>query len=162
MEQLKGEALNLRIFPDPILRQSCEPVERFDTELRDLIDEMHLLMRVREGIGLAAPQVGITKRLLVCGIENRSISLINPSIAVVGGQAEMIEGCLSLPEVQVNITRSECLLVTGYDLKGQKKQFEFTGLWARVVQHELGSLGWRFDMRLRQECEDGKGFVIMA
>jgi len=118
MEKLKGEALNLRIFPDPILWQSCEPVERFDTELRDLIDEMHLLMRVREGIGLAVPQVGITKRLLVCGIENRSISLINPSITAVGGQAEMIEGCLSLPEVQVNITRSECLLVTGYDLKG--------------------------------------------
>ncbi len=140
MEKLKGEALNLRIFPDPILWQSCEPVERFDTELRDLIDEMHLLMRVREGIGLAAPQVGITKRLLVCGIENRSISLINPSITAVGGQAEMIEGCLSLPEVQLNITRSECLLVTGYDLKGGKKKFEFTGLWARVVQHELDHL----------------------
>jgi len=135
-----GEPLHLRIFPDEVLRQPCEPVERFDAELRDLIDEMLILMRIREGIGLAAPQVGIRKRLFVCEIENRSISLINPSIAAVGGQAEMIEGCLSLPEVQVKITRSDRVLVSGYDLDGQKKQFEFTGLCARVIQHELDHL----------------------
>ena len=75
-----GEPLHLRIFPDEVLRQPYEPVERFDAELRDLIDEMLVLMRVREGIGLAAPQAGITKRLFVCEIENLSISLINPSI----------------------------------------------------------------------------------
>jgi peptide deformylase len=140
MMKLRGESLNLRIFPDEVLRQACDPVERFDTELRDLIDEMLILMRVRGGIGLAAPQVGITKRLFVCEIENRSISLINPSITAVGGKAEMIEGCLSLPEVQVNITRSDRLLVIGYDLNGQKQQFFFSGLWARVIQHELDHL----------------------
>jgi len=137
---LRGEPLNLRIFPDEALRQPREPVERFDDELRNLIDEMFILMRVREGIGLAAPQVGITKRLFVCGIENRSISLINPSIMAVGGQAEMIEGCLSLPDVQVNVTRNDSLLVVGYDLEGGKRQLEFTGLWARVIQHELDHL----------------------
>jgi len=147
MMNLRGESLNLRIFPDEVLRQPCEPVERFDVELRDLIDEMLILMRVRDGIGLAAPQVGITKRFFVCGIENRSISLINPSITALGGKTDMIEGCLSLPEVQVNITRNECLLVTGYDLNGKRKQFEFTGLWARAVHHELDHLlglksGW--------------------
>ena len=137
---MRGEPLNLRIFPDEALRQPREPVERFDDELRNLIDEMFILMRVREGIGLAAPQVGITKRLFVCGIENRSISLINPSIMAVGGQAEMIEGCLSLPDVQVNVTRNDSLLVVGYDLEGGKRQLEFTGLWARVIQHELDHL----------------------
>ena len=93
MMNLRGESLNLRIFPDEVLRQPCEPVERFDVELRDLIDEMLILMRVRDGIGLAAPQVGITKRFFVCGIENRSISLINPSITALGGKTDMIEGC---------------------------------------------------------------------
>lgn len=140
MPKLRGEFLNLRVFPDEALRQPCEPVERFDAELRDLIDEMFILMRVREGIGLAAPQVGITRRLFVCEIENRSISLINPSIMAVGGQAEMIEGCLSLPDVQVNVTRNDRLLVVGYDREGGKRQLEFTGLWARVIQHELDHL----------------------
>jgi len=140
MMKLRGESLHLRIFPDEVLRQACESVESFNTELRDLIDEMLVLMRVREGIGLAAPQVGITKRFFVCEVENLSISLINPSITAVDGQAEMIEGCLSLPEVQVNVTRSERLLVSGYDLNGQKKKFDFTGLWARVIQHELDHL----------------------
>ena len=140
MNKPREESLSLRIFPDEILRESCEPVEKFDTELRDWIDEMLALMRVREGIGLAAPQVGIAKRFFVCEIENRSISLMNPRIAAAGGQAEMIEGCLSLPDVHVNITRRDRLLVVGYDLKGQIKQFEFQGLWARVIQHELDHL----------------------
>jgi len=140
MMKSRGERLSLRIFPDKVLRQVCEPVERFDPELRDLIDEMFVLIRALDGIGLAAPQVGMTKRLFVCEIESRSISLINPNITSLDGQAEMIEGCLSLTEVQVKVTRSDRLCVNGYDLKGQKKKFEFTGLWARVVQHELDHL----------------------
>jgi len=147
MTKLRGKSLNLGISPDEVLRQPCEPVERFDAELRDWIDEMLILMRVREGIGVTDPQVGITKRFFVCGIENRSLSLINPNITAVGGKTEMIEGCLSLPEVQVNITPSDRLHVIGYELDGQKKQFEFTGLWARAVHHELDHLlglksGW--------------------
>ncbi|MBN1547005.1 MAG: peptide deformylase [Syntrophaceae bacterium] len=140
MKKLREESLNLRISPDEVLRQSCETVEKFDAELRDLINEMFILMRVRKGIGLAAPQVGITKRFFVSEIENQSISLINPRIKAVGGKTGMIEGCLSLPEVLVNITRSDRLLVIGYDFKGQIKQLEFTGLWARVIQHELDHL----------------------
>jgi peptide deformylase len=129
--------LNLRIFPDEVLRQACEPVESFNTELRDLIDEMLMLMRVREGIGLAAPQVGITKRLFVCEIENRAIRLINTSIMAVDGQAEMIEGCLSLPEVHVKVTRSDRLLVSGYDLNGKK-----SNLSLRVSGGALFSMNW--------------------
>lgn len=136
----RGRPLSLRIFPDDVLQQICEPVERFDAELRDLIDEMLVLMRASNGIGLAAPQVGITKRLFVCEIENSSISLINPSITNVSGQAEMIEGCLSLPNVQVNIARNDCIRVAGYDPEGRRKQIELTGLWARVVQHEIDHL----------------------
>jgi len=140
MMQWREKSLTLRVFPDEVLRKVCEPVERFDSELRDLIDEMFVLMGVWEGIGLAAPQVGITKRLFVCGIEKRFFSFINPEITAVGGYDEMVEGCLSLPDVHVEITRSDRLLVKGYDLNGQKKQFDFSGIWARVVQHELDHL----------------------
>ena len=133
-------SVHLKIFPDEVLRQVCEPVDNFDAELRDWIDEMLVLMRTLEGIGLAAPQIGITKRFFVCEIENRSLSLINPSITNVSGEAEIIEGCLSLPEWQVNVKRSDRLLLQGHDFKGRKKQFELTGLWARVVQHEIDHL----------------------
>lgn len=132
--------LSLKIYPDSALRQVCTPVGRFDGELGDLINEMLILMRTNNGIGLAAPQVGITKRLFVCELEGRAISLINPEIKVVSGQAEMVEGCLSLPEVQVNVTRNEQLHVHGYDSKGQRKQLKMSGLWARVVQHETDHL----------------------
>lgn len=136
----QGKSLSLRIFPDEILRQVCEPVERFDAELRELIHEMLILMRANNGIGLAAPQVGITKRLFVAEYENHTISLINPEIINFNGQDEMVEGCLSLPNVQVNIKRNERILVDGIDLTGQKIQLEMTGLWARMAQHEIDHL----------------------
>jgi peptide deformylase len=101
---------------------------------------MLCLMRRNNGIGLAAPQVGITKRLFVCEIEGYTISLINPQISDVGGQAEMIEGCLSLPGVHVNVTRNEQLHVQGYDSEGRRKELKMSGLWARVAQHEIDHL----------------------
>jgi len=134
------EPLNLRIFPDEVLRQVCEPVEKFDAEIRDLIADMLVLMRIHNGIGLAAPQVGIKKRWFVCEIDNHSLILINPGIRNSIGQDEMIEGCLSLPEMQVNVTRSDRIHVDGYDFKGQRQQYVLTGLWARVVQHEMDHL----------------------
>ena len=132
--------LSLKIYPDSALRQVCKPVGRFDGELRDLINEMLFVMRTNNGIGLAAPQVGITERLFVCELEGRAISLINPKIKEISGQAEMVEGCLSLPEVHVNVTRIEQLHVHGYDSRGRKKQLEMSGLWARVIQHEIDHL----------------------
>ena len=132
--------LSLKVFPDDVLRQVCEPVERFDAELRDLLDEMLVLMRARDGIGLAAPQVGITKRLFVCELEGSTVSLINPKIMGVGGQAQMVEGCLSLPEAQVNVMRNDYMRVAGYDPEGRKEQLALTGLWARVAQHEIDHL----------------------
>jgi len=140
MMKSRMRQLSLKLFPDEVLRQVCEPVERFDTELRDLLDEMRVLMRTHNGIGLAAPQVGITKRLFVCGIEDQTISLVNPEILDVDGKAGMIEGCLSLPDVEVNVTRNEHLHLRGYDARGRKKQFRMDGLWARVAQHEMDHL----------------------
>ena len=134
------ESLSLRIYPDSVLREVCKPVERFDSELRDLLDEMLRLMRAKEGIGLAAPQVGITRRLFVCEIEGESMSLVNPRIDSAVGSDSMVEGCLSLPDMRVCVTRRQGIRVAGYDARGRKKQLEATGLWARVIQHEIDHL----------------------
>lgn len=132
--------LELKIYPDSVLRQICEPVERFDTELREITKEMFELMRKSEGIGLAASQVGISKEFFICAIENESLCLINPSIMQVDSQVDMIEGCLSLPDMRVRVTRNDRILVAGFDIRGRKIQYGLTGLWARVVQHEMDHL----------------------
>ena len=132
--------LSLKIYPDSVLRHVCEPVERFDSELRDLVYEMLVLMRENNGIGLAAPQAGIRKRLFVCELESRSLCIVNPKIKNGKGQSEMVEGCLSLPGVHVRVARNKKLLVRGYDLKGRRTRFKLSNLWARAAQHELDHL----------------------
>lgn len=140
LRDLNAEPLSLRIYPDSVLRRVCEPVERFDSELRDLLDEMLRLMRVERGIGLAAPQVGITRRLFVCEIEGQSMALINPTIEEGAGGDDMVEGCLSLPDTQVDVTRKQEIRVAAYDARGRLKHLVATDLWARVMQHEIDHL----------------------
>jgi peptide deformylase len=132
--------LSLVLYPDTILRKVCEPVDAFDSTLRDLADEMFALMRQHQGIGLAAPQVGLRQRLIVCGLEDRLFTLTNFEVKDASEPRDFIEGCLSLPGVQVNARRPERIRVTGYDLQGQRRSFGAVGLWARVIQHELDHL----------------------
>ena len=132
--------LSLRIYPDSALRRVCNPVDTFDSTLRDLVDEMLILMRANDGVGLAGPQVGVLQRLFIGELEGRSISLINPLIKDSFGDSDFTEGCLSLPCVQVNITRNQQIRVIGYDSNGRKKHFAARGLWARIIQHEIDHL----------------------
>lgn len=132
--------LSLVLYPDAVLRTVCEPVSAFDSTLRDIADEMLGLMRYHRGIGLAAPQVGLRHRLIVCGIEDQLFALTNFDIKDASEPRDFVEGCLSLPGVQVNVRRPERIRVTGYDVQGQRRSFGATGLWARVLQHELDHL----------------------
>lgn len=132
--------LSLRIYPDAALRQVCNPVERFDRRLADVLDEMLVLMRASNGIGLAGPQAGIAQRLFVCEIDGQTSCLANPVITSRAGRAEMIEGCLSLPGVQVDVGRNRAIEARGYDSRGRKRKHRLQGLWARVVQHEIDHL----------------------
>ena len=93
--------MDLILYPDPILHQICEPVKHFDSTLQDLLDDMLILMKTSKGIGLAAPQVGILKRLFICEIADKNISIMNPTIKNARGETEMEEGCLSLPGIKV-------------------------------------------------------------
>jgi peptide deformylase len=149
--------LSLVLHPDPILRTVCEPVEIFDSTLRDIADEMLTLMHQHSGIGLAAPQVGLRQRLIVASIENRPFLLANPEITDCFEPRDLVEGCLSLPGVQANVRRPERIRVTGYDLHGQRHGFGAAGLWARVIQHELdhlnGVLICDFDHPATEPCQ---------
>ena len=132
--------LSLVLYPDQILRTVCQPVETFDSSLRDLADEMLSLMQHYQGIGLAAPQVGLCQRLMVSRIDDHPLVLANLEVKDSTEPRDFIEGCLSLPGVQVAVRRPGRIRVIGYDVRGRRRSFGAVGLWARVIQHELDHL----------------------
>jgi peptide deformylase len=132
-------------YPDPILQTPTEPVTEFDDELRSLVDDMFESMYAAHGIGLAAPQIGIAKRLTVIDLSfkknpEEKIVLINPEIIHKEGKQSEEEGCLSLPEIREKVSRSEKVRVRAQDAHG--KWFEIDGdeLLARAFQHEIDHL----------------------
>ena len=140
----RDEALrHVRKLGDPILKTKARPVERFDGPLRDEVKRMQVLMHDALGIGLAAPQVGISHRLLVYRIEPDSpiVALVNPEIEWSSRDEEIAEeGCLSLPLVHVDVERPIGVLVKAKDERGDDLIIEASGLEARVIQHEIDHL----------------------
>jgi len=133
----------VRKLGDPILRTKARAVDRFDDALRDEVKRMALLMNDALGIGLAAPQVGVSHRLLVYRVEPDSppVALVNPEIEWSSRDEEILEeGCLSLPLVQVDVERPISVLVRARDEHGDELLIEATGLEARVIQHEIDHL----------------------
>ena len=134
---------HVRKLGDPILKTKARPVDRFDDELRDEVERMGVLMHDALGIGLAAPQVGISHRVLVYRIEPDSpiVALINPEIEWSSRDEEISEeGCLSLPMIHVDVERPVAVLVNARDEHGAELVIEATGLEARVIQHEIDHL----------------------
>ena len=132
--------------PDPILRKKCEPLEKVDTETKKLMDDMLETMYAAPGIGLAAIQVGILKRLVVIDIskgeeEKKPVFLINPQIVHRSKKTSIYEeGCLSLPGQFAEIERpAECTLKY-IDYNGKEKELKVDGLLATCVQHEVDHL----------------------
>src|SRR5215472_17113587 len=132
-------------YPDPILQKPAEPVTEFDDELRALVDDMFESMYVAQGIGLAAPQVGISKRLTVIDLSfkknpEEKIVLINPEIIHKEGKQNEEEGCLSLPEIREKVSCAQKVRVRAQNLEG--KWFELDGeeLLSRAMQHEIDHL----------------------
>ncbi len=134
---------HVRKLGDPVLRTRAREVERFDDDLRDEVRRMGLLMHDAHGIGLAAPQVGVSHRVLVYRVEPDSPvnALVNPVIEWSGEDGEVLEeGCLSLPGVQVEVERPIHVRVRARDEHGDEVLVEASGLEARVIQHELDHL----------------------
>ncbi len=134
------EPLSLKLYPDAVLRQVCDPVERFGRSMSLLMDEMLRFMRSHAGIGLAGPQVGILQRLFVAEIQGDPLCLVNPQIKDQTGQSKMAEGCLSVPGMNVKVLRHKNIDLQGYDGLGNKREYRIGGLWAHVVQHEIDHL----------------------
>jgi peptide deformylase len=139
-EELKRRPLALQLYPDSILRGKAEPVQMFNTALQDFANDMLLFMKQSDGIGLAAPQVGILQRIVVADIGEHSICLVNPEILNGSGGDNMVEGCLSLPGCMVDVSRKTWIDIRGRDLFGRKADFQAEGLLARVLQHEVDHL----------------------
>ncbi len=135
--------LQVRRYPDPVLRKKAQPVKTVTERDKGLIEDMVETMKLSEGVGLAATQVGISKRIIVynpsCD-EWRSDALINPVIVKKRGSEKKEEGCLSLPGINGLVCRSTYIQVEGLDIKGKPVCFEAKGLLARIFQHEIDHL----------------------
>jgi peptide deformylase len=133
-------------LPDPVLRRVSEPIERVDDELHRLVRDMLETMYAAPGVGLAAIQVGVPKRLIVLDIadkdeEHRPVVMINPEIVSLGSEMRVHEeGCLSIPDVRIEIERPASLRVRYIDPEGAPQELEARDLLATVIQHETDHL----------------------
>jgi peptide deformylase len=132
--------LDIRVLGDPVLRKATTPVEQVTDDIRSLIADMFDTMYAAEGIGLAAPQVGRTERVAVMDVEGRKLALVNPEIIEREGSMRGEEGCLSIPEVFGDVTRSSRVIVRALNEKGEQIEAEGTELLARCMQHEIDHL----------------------
>jgi peptide deformylase len=134
-------ALDVRKFGDPVLKTPAAPVESFDESLVRLTQDMLATMRDKEGVGLAATQVGRLKRVLVAAIEDDEYVIVNPVLTDRSETTETAtEGCLSIPGIQVDVERPTAVTISGQDVSGRPLQIEASDLLARVLQHEVDHL----------------------
>jgi peptide deformylase len=137
--------LEIRKYPDEVLRGKTSPVVDFGPSLQRLIDDMIETMYAAPGVGLAANQVGVPKQVLVVDVSTKEksaplIILVNPEIIHSEGESSLEEGCLSLPDYTTVIKRPEKVMVRGLDRYGKQVEIEGEGLLSRALQHEIDHL----------------------
>ena len=130
----------IRISTDEVLRKICKPVKEITPNTLTLLDDMAETMYDANGVGLAAPQVGVLKRIVVIDVGEGLIELINPVITYREGSAVGPEGCLSVPDYEGEVERAEIVHCEYYDRKGRKMLIKADGLLAVCIQHELDHL----------------------
>lgn len=133
------------IWPDPILKQKAKPVAKVDDSIRTLVKDMFETMYAADGVGLAAPQVGILHRVIVLDTtprqpESKPIAMINPEIIAMEGETTYTEGCLSIPGEAEDVDRAAIVTVKFLDPEGQEQTLRCDGLLAIAVQHETDHL----------------------
>ena len=138
--------LPIIVLPDPILRKKSAPVERIDASLKKLAEDLFATMYDAPGIGLAAPQVGISRRLIVMDPARDEeaktpLTMVNPEILFRGDEMRLHdEGCLSIPDTTAEVERPALTRVSYLDLEGKKQEIELEGIWSTLVQHEIDHL----------------------
>ncbi len=150
--------LNILEYPDPRLRNKARPVEHFDNGLRTLVDNMFDTMYAAPGIGLAASQVNIHRRIIVIDISEKCDEprvFINPTLSLGSGTLETDEGCLSVPGIYETVSRAENIVVNAFDQHGKPFELATQGLLAVCIQHEcdhlLGKMFVDYLSRIKQQ-----------
>ena len=136
--------LEIKIYPDPVLRKKARLVEKTGIDEQKLAYDMIETMRSAKGVGLAAPQIGVSKRIIVVedaeGDNKVVLTLINPKITQKKGKVKFCEGCLSLPGISSDVVRPEFITVEAQNLDGDLLKINAEGLFARIIQHEMDHL----------------------
>jgi len=137
---IKMAVLPIRKIGDPVLRSRSKEVENINEQTKELIDNMIDSMEAAEGIGLAAPQIGILQRVIVVKIEDDLKVTINPILIKENGESMAEEGCLSVPDRRGLVKRPEEIIIEGLNEEGEKVKYELEGLKARAFLHEIDHL----------------------
>jgi len=136
-------SLDILLYPDPLLRRTADPVDDVDGAVATLVDRMFETMYEAPGIGLAATQVNVHRRVVVIDVSEEKdspLTLINPLLVLAEGEAEMQEGCLSIPEVYETVRRPDQVRVAAVDREGNPFELDAEGLLAVCIQHEIDHL----------------------
>ncbi len=137
----KGPERPVVKIPSPVLRQKAAEIKKIDSKVDQLIDRMFKIMKMANGVGLAATQVGTLQRLFVMAPEGmKPVALINPVIIKSEGSYCGQEGCLSIPGLYGDVTRPDSVIIHAMDRKGRELEYELEGMPAKVAQHELDHL----------------------
>ena len=151
------DLLEIKTAGDPVLKTICAPVEKIDKRLRNLLDKMAETMYAHEGVGIAAPQVGVSIRACVVDVDRKTrYDLINPVITLREGSVVDNEGCLSCPDLFGDVERAEKIRVEFINRFGKKKILEANGLLARCIQHELDHLDGKLFIDIAKNITKGK------
>lgn len=145
------------MYPAEVLEKKCRPVVKFDKKLAKLLDDMYDTMIEHDGVGLAAPQIGIDEQIAIVDIDDESgtIEMINPRIINTRGEQTGPEGCLSFPDLFGEVTRPNYVKIEAFDRKGKKYTFEAEEFLARAIQHEIDHLdGVLFTSKVSRYLEE--------
>ena len=140
---IRQTQLRIRYYGDPVLRRRAGAIKSFTEKDKAMLDEMNELMHLSGGIGLAAPQVGICRQIIVIDIGQGLVTLLNPSVVKRSGSDTKEEGCLSLPGIYVKVKRAKKVTVEALNEKRELITISAEGLFARVLQHEIDHLKGR-------------------
>ena len=149
--------LEIKKAGDPVLKQVAVPVEKIDKRFRNFLDDMAETMYASDGVGIAAPQVGVSLRVCVVDVDKKSrYDLINPVITLREGSVVDNEGCLSCPNLFGDVERAEKIRVEYTSRFGKKKTLDADGLLARCIQHEVDHLDGKLFIDIAQNITKGR------
>ncbi len=152
--------LKVRVYPDPVLKKKSEALSQFGSKEQKLFDDMIETMYIEDGVGLAAPQIGTSKRILIASPtmkKGEELVIINPEIYEMNGREVGIEGCLSLPGISGEVARAKRIRVRYQNRRGETQDVEVKDFFARIIQHEVDHLDGillvdRLDFDKRQQA----------